>query len=145
MNKHKHHIIPKHMDGLDDPSNIIELTVFEHAEAHKKLYEEYNKREDYLAWKSLSAKIGKEDIHIERSRIGGLKNRGKKQSKEHKANRSKAMKGRVFKHSPQSKETRKKISEALIGNKNFDINKSGVRERHRQGMLKSWENKRLLS
>ena len=133
------------MNGSNDPSNIVELTVTEHAEAHKKLYEEYNKQEDYLAWKALSAKIGNEEFHIERSRIGGLNNKGNKQSKEHKANRSKAMKGRVFKHSPQSKETRKKISEALIGNKHFDINKPGVKERHRQAMLKYWENKRLLS
>jgi predicted molibdopterin-dependent oxidoreductase YjgC len=31
--KHKHHIIPKHMGGTDDESNIIELTIEEHAEA----------------------------------------------------------------------------------------------------------------
>ena len=133
------------MGGSDDPSNIVELTVSEHADAHGKLYEEYNKREDYLAWKALSAKIGKEEFHIERSKIGGINNRGNKQSKEHKDKRSKALKGKVYKHSPRSKETRKKISEALIGNKHFDINKPGVKERHRQAMLKYWENKRLLS
>ena len=43
--KHKHHIIPKHMGGTDDESNIIELTIEEHAEAHKKLYEENGKLE----------------------------------------------------------------------------------------------------
>jgi len=130
------------MGGSDDKSNIIELAISEHAEAHRKLYKEYNKREDYLAWKSLSSKIGKEEFHIERSRIGGINNRGNKQSEEHKTKRSKALKGKVFKHSPHTKETRKKISEAQIGNKNFDINKSGVRERHRQAMLKYWENKK---
>ena len=36
---HKHHIIPKHMGGTDDPSNLIELTIEEHAEAHRKLFE----------------------------------------------------------------------------------------------------------
>ena len=40
--KHKHHIIPKHMGGTDDPSNLIELTVEEHAEAHKILFEKYD-------------------------------------------------------------------------------------------------------
>lgn len=48
--KHTHHIIPKHMGGSDDPSNLIELTIQEHAEAHKKLYEMYGKEEDKLAW-----------------------------------------------------------------------------------------------
>jgi hypothetical protein len=29
--KHIHHIVPKHMGGTDDPSNLVELTVAEHA------------------------------------------------------------------------------------------------------------------
>jgi hypothetical protein len=35
--KHKHHIIPRHAGGTDDSSNIIELTVEEHAEEHKEI------------------------------------------------------------------------------------------------------------
>jgi len=27
MITHKHHIIPKHIGGTDDPSNLIELTI----------------------------------------------------------------------------------------------------------------------
>ena len=60
--KHKHHIIPKHIGGTDDPSNIIELTVEEHAEAHRVLWEKYNRDQDWLAWKGLSKQIGKEEI-----------------------------------------------------------------------------------
>ena len=41
MVKHKHHIIPKHMGGNDEPSNLIELSVEEHATAHRKLYEQH--------------------------------------------------------------------------------------------------------
>lgn len=41
--KHKHHIIPKHAGGSDDPSNIVVLTVEEHAEAHRKLYEKHGR------------------------------------------------------------------------------------------------------
>ena len=37
--KHKHHIIPRHAGGSNDPDNSVYLTVEEHAEAHKKLYE----------------------------------------------------------------------------------------------------------
>lgn len=59
---HKHHIVPRHMGGLDDPSNLIELTVEEHALAHKKLYEKYNKPEDYAAWQGLSGMMGKQQI-----------------------------------------------------------------------------------
>ena len=60
--KHKHHIIPKHEGGTDDPGNIVHLTVHEHAEAHRELYEKNGKIEDYLAWKGLSGIIGKEEI-----------------------------------------------------------------------------------
>jgi hypothetical protein len=48
--KHKHHIIPKHMGGTDEPSNLIELTREEHANAHLKLYEQYGKKEDLGAY-----------------------------------------------------------------------------------------------
>lgn len=59
---HKHHIIPKHMGGSDDPSNLIELTVEEHAEAHRKLHELHGHLYDKLAWLGLSGMIGKEEI-----------------------------------------------------------------------------------
>ena len=52
--KHKHHIIPRHMGGTDDPSNLIELTVEEHANAHRILYEQYGKKEDFVAYHMLS-------------------------------------------------------------------------------------------
>lgn len=60
--KHKHHIIPKHMGGTDDPENLVELTIEEHAEAHRLLYEKYGKWQDYYAWKGLSGQIGKEEL-----------------------------------------------------------------------------------
>lgn len=59
---HEHHIIPKHAGGSDDPSNLVKLTIEEHAEAHKKLWEEYGRKEDYLAWQGLSGFMGKEEI-----------------------------------------------------------------------------------
>jgi hypothetical protein len=97
--KHKHHIIPRHAGGTDDPSNIIELSVVEHVEAHKVLYEKYGKWQDKLAYKGLSGMIGKEEIisaiyenrrghdvpHTGDFRRFGMANKGKKLTEEHKA------------------------------------------------------------
>jgi hypothetical protein len=58
---HKHHILPKHMGGSDDPSNIKILTIAEHAEEHKKLFEKHGLWQDEVAWKALSGQIGNEE------------------------------------------------------------------------------------
>ena len=58
---HKHHIIPRHAGGSNDPSNLIELTVEEHALAHKKLFFIYGRWQDEIAWLTLSGQIGKEE------------------------------------------------------------------------------------
>jgi NUMOD3 motif len=52
--KHKHHKIPRHMGGTDDPDNIEELTIAQHAEAHRALYEKYGHEQDRAAWLGLS-------------------------------------------------------------------------------------------
>lgn len=54
---HNHHIIPRHAGGTDDSSNLINLTIEEHAEAHKILYEEHGRWQDRVAWLSLSKQI----------------------------------------------------------------------------------------
>lgn len=66
---HKHHILPKHAGGTDEPSNIIHLTVKEHAEAHRILFEQYGKKQDEIAWKGLAGIIGKEEIVSEVCRL----------------------------------------------------------------------------
>lgn len=53
---HWHHIIPKHAGGTDDPSNLVRLTVAEHAEAHRLLWEQHGRPEDKLAWLLLAGK-----------------------------------------------------------------------------------------
>jgi hypothetical protein len=68
-NTHSHHIIPKHIGGLDNPDNLIELTIEEHAIAHKLLWLEYNKLEDYIAWKGLSGLVGKEELLLEVNKL----------------------------------------------------------------------------
>lgn len=65
------------MGGSDDPSNIVELSIKEHALAHKELFEKYGKREDYLAWKGLEGQYSKRDILKELSSLGGKRGSAK--------------------------------------------------------------------
>jgi len=125
--KHKHHIIPKHAGGSDDPSNIVELTVEEHAEAHRKRYEKYGDWQDKVAWKGLTGLIGKEDIQAEIARESILNRKrdpeewkkgwetrrrnGWKPSAETKQKQSDALKGKP--KAPFSDEHKAKISEAV--------------------------------
>lgn len=59
---HKHHIIPKHMGGTDDKSNLVELSVEDHANAHRVLFERYGHWQDYVAWQGLAKLIPKEEL-----------------------------------------------------------------------------------
>jgi len=78
--KHKHHIIPKHVGGSDDPSNLVELTVGEHAEAHRLLWEQYGRWQDYIAWCGLSGRLSKEEIIREKIRLSNYGRKHKKES-----------------------------------------------------------------
>lgn len=63
---HMHHIIPRHAGGIDEPSNLVRLTIAEHAEAHKLLYEQHGRWQDYYAWQGLSGQI---DMTVEKFEI----------------------------------------------------------------------------
>lgn len=76
---HKHHIVPKHMGGTDDESNLVELTIEQHAKAHKDLFLKYGKWQDDIAYRALIGQIGKENIITEVQRLAHL---GKKRPKE---------------------------------------------------------------
>jgi hypothetical protein len=71
--KHLHHILPKHAGGTDDPSNLIELTIDEHAKAHYILWNQYGRWQDKLAWKALSKMIGREEIIFSALSLGSKK------------------------------------------------------------------------
>ena len=74
---HQHHILPKHAGGTDDPSNFVELTVEEHAEAHRVLWETFGRWQDKLAWETLTGRITKEDaVRLAASKA----NRGQRRS-----------------------------------------------------------------
>ena len=68
---HKHHIVPKHAGGTDDPSNLVLLTIEEHAMAHKKLFELYGRWQDEVAYLGLLGMIGQEEITKRKQSEGG--------------------------------------------------------------------------
>ena len=76
------------MGGTDDPSNLVKLTIAEHSEAHKKLYEEHGSKFDYIAYLALSNQIGKEEANY--LKLLGPKNwtkEGKQSLRDHAKNR----------------------------------------------------------
>ena len=107
---HSHHIIPlhtckdkscngydtknKHTCDLNNSTNIIELTIEDHAIAHKVLFHLYNRIEDKLAWLGLSNQIPTAEINrlltIERNK----KRKGEKRSEEFKEQCRKRMSGK---------------------------------------------------
>ena len=122
---HKHHIIPKHMGGSNDNSNLIELTVEEHADAHLQLNKKHNKIEDYYAYMALSGQISSDDARREvcRHRMT-IDNPMKNSSTVEKAKKSK------MSYCP-SDETKKKISKALLGKKKkctVNMNKDKIKK-----------------
>ena len=136
---HKHHIIPRHMGGTDDPSNLIELTIEQHAQAHKELYDQYGKLEDYVAWKGLSGQILKEEFIAYKCSMGGHANRGIPKTEEHKAKIAKALTG-----SKLTEERKNKISKAAIGNKNSKNHSSEeYKQKQSESMKAAWARRKL--
>lgn len=112
---HKHHIIPEHMGGTNNPENLVEVTVEKHAELHKQLWEDLGHWQDYVAWQALSGTIGKEDIIRLIQRNTHL---GEKRTDESKRKMSIAQTGKK-----QKVETVEKRRQKLIGQKRKFINK----------------------
>jgi len=114
--KHIHHILPQYLGGTDDPSNLIELTVEEHAEAHRLLYEQHGNWQDYCAWQALSGRIGQEEILRMKQ---GMANKGLKRTDEEKKRYSEGAKKYLqrLKNEGRWEEINKKRSESLKGKK----------------------------
>jgi hypothetical protein len=79
------------MGGSDEPSNLIELTVEEHAEAHRILFEKHGRWQDNVAYKALLGHIGKEEIIYE---IQKNMNKGRVPSEETREKMATAKRGR---------------------------------------------------
>lgn len=143
---HWHHIIPRHAGGTDDPSNLIRLTITEHAEAHRLLWEQHGRVQDKLAWLMLSGKTEEaEAARIElmgtpevRAKISAS-HKGKIKSQQHCENLSKALAGKKLRP-----EHRTKISESKKGvtagwDKRTEENKKQWVENIKQSRQKKWD------
>lgn len=103
------------MGGTDDPNNLVELTVEEHAEAHRLLYEQYGHWQDKIAWQALSGRIGQEEILRMKQ---GMANKGRKRTPEQLENMRKASQARakrLMSNPDQWAETNRKRSESHKG------------------------------
>lgn len=110
---HIHHIFPRHAGGTDDPSNLIRLTIEEHAEAHRKLYEQHGRWQDKVAWLSLSKQINSDEIRRMKA--------------------SEANKGpRTGRRLEATIENGKKGNEAWRGNKHTEESKSKISESNKK-------------
>ena len=58
---HTHHRIPKYKGGTDDPENLVQVTVEQHAELHLAAYLTDGRMEDWLAYNGLAGIIGHEE------------------------------------------------------------------------------------
>ena len=68
--KHKHHIIPKYEGGSDDSSNLVVLSVTQHAMWHFAEWQRKGKEEDRLAWRGLTGHYNKKEIMLAAYRLG---------------------------------------------------------------------------
>jgi hypothetical protein len=134
------------MGGTDDTSNLIELTIEEHAEAHRILYEQHGHWQDKVAWHGLLGLIGHEDIM--RKMYDARKGKGnhmygkpcyykmtEEEKQRWKDNISKGTKGRKV-----SDETRKKMSEnsgkSQLGKTPWNKGKTGVQTKSLETKMK---------
>jgi hypothetical protein len=56
------------MGGTDDPSNLVKVTIEEHAALHKQLWEDLGHWQDYVAWKVLSGQMTNAEANVEKIR-----------------------------------------------------------------------------
>jgi hypothetical protein len=80
---HKHHIIPRYTGGSNEPENLVEVTITQHAMFHFCNYQLSGNEEDRIAWKALSGQITINEAKLE-AQVLGCKKSGKK----HKENKT---------------------------------------------------------
>lgn len=101
---HNHHIIPRHMGGTDEPSNLLKVNTALHAFLHKMLWEEHRNDYDRIAWQCLTGQITNEEANIQATKVA---NTGKSPWNKGKTGLQKSTR----KGKPRTEEEKKAISE----------------------------------
>lgn len=118
------------------PSNLEIITIEEHAERHRILYEQHGRYQDKDAWQALSGIIKRQDIILEAQRRAG-RIAGAKNSREH-MKRIAVLGGKSKKDVRHTAEAKKKMSEVKGGQKTPFFGKKHS-EQSREKMRESWK------
>lgn len=140
--KHKHHIVPRHMGGADEASNIIEVSVKEHAELHFALYLEYGNWQDLRAAYGLAGLSGWECVEgygfkgrthtPETKEKIRAKLKKRKLTEKHKKKIGQAHEGKII-----TEDVRMRISNTLLGYKHTDQSKYNMAQAQRNKKVKT--------
>jgi hypothetical protein len=161
---YKHHIIPFHEwkrrvntrctrsnKEFNAHDNVVWLTLEQHIQVHRLLYEINNSCFDLLASQMLSGHIGKEEgivLAIKEANIGNQYTLGYKHTQEWKRNMSILMAGNTYplglKHTERHK---KRISEGMMGKRNglgykFTVEQSRSQSARQRGKIRGPYRKR---
>lgn len=139
---HRHHIVPLHMGGQQDGPTIL-LTIGQHAEAHRQLWEEHGKWQDLVAWQCLSGAMCHQDaIKIaisEGGKIAAKLHRGMKRSQESRQRMSESAKCKAG----GMERLRDPEMRKLVGLKNRGLKRSAeTREKIRLGAVERYKRAR---
>ena len=97
----QHHIIIKRDGKRYRTSRTIPLTIEQHANRHKRVYDKFGFWEDKLAWEIMTGRIGTDDKIKKRNEYLSMARKGVPLSEQHKENIRQAAIGR--KHPPSQK------------------------------------------
>jgi hypothetical protein len=136
---HKHHIIPRHLGGTDAPSNLIELTIEEHAEIHKQLWLMDRRWQDEIAYLVLSGQIAHEEATILAIKKAQT---GRKRTPEENIRMHQATIGKK-----KSEQMREKSRINGFSNKSriIKLTEGGIKTRFQPGMIVSEEKRKAQS
>lgn len=140
---HLHHIVPKRMGGTDDPSNLVELTIYDHAIAHRHLWKMYGDDGDRKAYYYLIGAADKGDELYEKisenTKIA-LSNPEVRKRISESAKRTKStpearkLQSEAFKRNWSNPEIRKRNSEAI----KHAMLTPEIRQRNSEASKKRW-------